>query len=229
MQYKRIKNIRTIKILFVFFVIITIINIWGTYAKYYEEVGTNFSSNIKRWRFKINDKDIIEENEIEEYLNPKFLKNENINNDVIVPGTIGYFDFLIDYSEVDLDFFIQYDIIQTNVNKNIDFKILGYYVSDEFDIENIEDGEFEINKITNIETKMINSREFEENDEIMNHGEAQQENEKKRRICIFFTWDDSENNNLNDIQDTQYILSEKNENQEQVFMYKLKLIFKQIV
>ena len=130
---KKNKKVIILFSIFILFIIITAYSIMQTYAKYYEQLNTNFSLDIKKWLIKINDEDILSHNELNEIVQLQFVNDENINNGKMVPGAIAYFDIILDCSYVDLDFRMQMDMEQINTNKNNDIKVIGYQISDDIE------------------------------------------------------------------------------------------------
>jgi hypothetical protein len=163
----------------------------------------------------------MENNEMEIYIKPTILNNSYVNENVIVPSTIGYFNITLDYSNTDVDFSMKYEFEQTNTVLNNDFKLLGYIIVD-------------VNEeITSIDKANIKSA----TDNILYSysdfvSEDDESTEKKVRILLVFEWNDDENNDdkNNDDKnndDTLYSVSEKNSDGKSVIKYKLHITFKQ--
>lgn len=132
--------------------IISFLCIAKTYAKYQEDIGTNYEIGIKRWMIKVNEYYINNRETITEVMSPTFVANEYIKDGVIVPGSEGYFDINMDFSEVDVKFNFELDIGQADM---LDFKIYGYKMANteegletatlvEFTASDIVDGGIEI-------------------------------------------------------------------------------------
>ena len=97
-------KLRIIQILCIISIFITVFSIQRTYAKYFEKVGTTYQTNIKKWVINVNTFNIHEKNELSEVMQPILVDNENMDENVLVPGRTGYFEMLIDYTYVDLAF-----------------------------------------------------------------------------------------------------------------------------
>ena len=154
-------KLRVIQILCIVSLLVTVFSIQKTYAKYFEKVDTTYATNIKKWAIEVNDKYIHEETTLSNVMNPTFFYNENMDNNggfnnILVPGREGCFDFLIDYSNVDVGFKFAFDIEQLNKKTVIDettgnetevdshledFEVYGYV---------IVDSDFEITSTTKI-------------------------------------------------------------------------------
>ena len=127
---KRKNKLRVLEILCIISLLITIFSIQRTYARYYEKVDTTYQTHIKRWLMKVNNHIIQEESTLSEVMQPILIKDENMNDDVLIPGRTGYFEMLLDYSNVDLTFEYEFSIEQLNQQKLTDFEIYGYEVID---------------------------------------------------------------------------------------------------
>lgn len=187
---KEKNKVRIIEILCVISLIITIFSIQRTYARYFEQVDTTYNTNIKRWLVKVNDKIVHEAETLNEVMEPIIVENENVNPDILVPGQTGYFEMLIDYTEVDVVFEYEFSIEQLNETPLEDFEIYGYEVIDEDDHTITETSE--IKGIIDPTTE-VNSA-----------------GEKKREIRVLFRWNDGEGSTMDNRADTQFRGEEQN-------------------
>ena len=83
------KKLRILQILCIISLLITIFSIQRTYARYYEKVDTTYQTHIKRWLMKVNNHIIQEESTLSEVMQPILIKDENMNDDVLIPGRTG--------------------------------------------------------------------------------------------------------------------------------------------
>ena len=128
---KQKTKLRVIQILCIVSLLITVFSVQRTYAKYYEKVGTNYQSNIKKWVIKVDGQKIHElgKNQLTQVMTPAFRHNDHMNdNNTLVPGREGYFEFLVDYSKVDVKFRVEFDVEQLNTTPLEDFEIYGYSI-----------------------------------------------------------------------------------------------------
>ena len=124
-------KLRVIQILCIVSLLITVFSVQRTYAKYYEKVGTNYQSNIKKWVIKVDGKKIhnLRKHELTEVMTPAFRDNEHMNNNnTLVPGREGFFEFVVDYSKVDVAFRFEFALEQLNTVALEDFEIYGYSI-----------------------------------------------------------------------------------------------------
>ena len=215
------------QILCVISLIITVFSIQKTYAKYFEKVDTTYATNIKRWVIKVKGVNIHEEETLEDIMTPVFRENVHMNsNDTLVPGREGYFEFLIDYSEVDLAFKFQFDIEQLNENALEDFEIYGYSI-----VEKDADSGEEIETITTLETANNLSgltQEINPTDE--------SDTDKEMQIRILFRWNDAnadtedstDTDGMNNAEDTQFVgTTIEGDSVHTSLNYKVKITFTQ--
>jgi len=176
-------KLRVIQILCIVSLLITVFSIQKTYAKYYERIDTNYVTNIKRWVINVNGSKIHSGVELSQIMQPVFRENEHMNsNNTLVPGREGYFEFLIDYSKVDVKFKFEFDIKQLNDTPLEDFEIYGYSIV-EGEGENATETptSITVNNLSEL-TQIIDP----DNDEDLNAN-----NEPKRLIRILFRWNDA--------------------------------------
>lgn len=131
---KRKKVIFLIEILCIISLIVTLFSIRSTYAKYYEKISSNYDIGMKKWLIKVNDYDIISENNWSQIIRPTLERNRNANYGVLVPTSSGYFDIVIDFLDVDVPFKAEFAIEQSGQNQLSDLK-LEYYDSDDNELE----------------------------------------------------------------------------------------------
>ena len=78
--------------------------IQDTYAKYITTADASSNFTIARWAFTVNEQDVVSNSDFSNTIIPVFDTNTNIANGVIAPTSTGYFDVVIDSSEVGVSF-----------------------------------------------------------------------------------------------------------------------------
>lgn len=131
---KRKKVIFFVEILVIISLIVTLFSIKSTYAKYYEKISTNYNIGMKKWLIKIDDYDIISENNWSQIIKPTLIRNANVNYGVLAPTSSGYFDITVDFLDVNVPFKIEFSIEQLNQNKLSDLR-LEYYDGDDNELQ----------------------------------------------------------------------------------------------
>ena len=201
-------KLRVIQILCIVSLLITVFSVQRTYAKYYEKIDTQYITNIKRWAIKVTNTYIHEGTTLSQLMTPTFIANEHMNNNnTLVPGRLGYFEFDIDFTEVDVPFRYEFDIEQLNTHTVTDpatgatseedyhltdFQIYGYTIVDgaSESTTNLS----QPNKVSEI-TQYIdpnNENHYNSNDE------------KKRKVRVLFRWYDGVDNTMDNVADTAY-------------------------
>lgn len=167
--------------------IICISFIKETYAKYITEANANANIKVAKWKILVNNQDIVNNNNITETISPKFTGNSNIKDDVIAPGATGYFDLIIDPTNTDVTFSYE---ITSSVNENSSVKdlyITGYSINDNEEINFNED-----------EQKIIKNTIF------------YAEDRTNTKIRVYISWQDGENETMDNIADTSATMLEDN-------------------
>ena len=75
-----------------------------TYAKYISSATSTASSSIARWRILVNDDDISVGATSTTLITPEFPGSADISSNVIAPNAEGYFDLVLDATNVDVSF-----------------------------------------------------------------------------------------------------------------------------
>lgn len=194
-----------IQILCIISLVITAFSIRNTYAKYYEKRNTNYSTNIKKWVIQLNNYDILEETDISKIIEPTFETDENVNDGVLVPGRIGYFDLVVDYTYVDVSFTMDCTIQSQEETELTDLEIYGYAIVDDSGNETMQDST-EIHQIINVE----------------------EEGSKQKRLKIYFRWNDDQDNQMDDMADTMFKGAEQDGSDHTALKYLVNITFNQL-
>ncbi len=121
-------KIKILYILLLVSIIITTFSIRRTYAKYRENIKTNFQATINQWRILVNEEDIKKNKNLTEYLNFSFDEsNKDVDVGAFVPGSMGYIILDLDYSNVGVNFIMEVTMKKTENNLS-NFRIYGYKI-----------------------------------------------------------------------------------------------------
>ena len=175
------KKINIIQIFFLLSLIITICLINTTYAKYTENINPNLHVTLNQWLIKVNEQDIMGEESFENILAMQLNNdNDNINENVLVPASTGYMEYIIDYENVGVNFDINIEI-QGIENIIQDIEVYGYSIDDGEIVETSnEDIIFE-----NSGGKAI----FQEKISLL-------DGKTNQKIKLYLKWNDKEENNI---------------------------------
>ena len=108
-------------LLVVLSIILCLFFVQESLAKYITAADETANISIARWKILVNDEDIRGENAVNTVINPVFLGNDNIAENIIAPTSEGYFDLIIDAREADVSFKYK---ISMSVNQNSSVKDL---------------------------------------------------------------------------------------------------------
>lgn len=154
-----------------------------TFAKYKSDATGLADISIARWNIFINDQDIIEYSDISNVLEPTFIPSEHVKSGVLAPQVVGYYDIVINYTNVDVSF--NYTI-ESNINEDSsvqDIIITGY---------SLNGGD-----IIPIEDKIEGTGLFTDTNKIKSYR-------------VYITWSDEETDSMDNSQDTAAALSGEN-------------------
>ncbi len=195
------KKINIIQIFFLLSLIITICLINTTYAKYTENINPNLHVTLNQWLIKVNEQDIMGEESFENILAMQLNNdNDNINENVLVPASTGYMEYIINYENVGVNFDINIEI-QGIENIIQDIEAYGYSIDDGEIIETSnEDIIFE-----NSGGKAI----FQEKISLL-------DGKTNQKIKLYLKWNDKEENNII-----------HTNLQGKMYKYKTSILFKQ--
>ena len=101
-----------------------------TYAKYVSSAEANANFSVAPWGFKVNNQDVIANNNFSGTIIPVFENNPNVKNGVIAPTSEGYFDIIIDSTNVDVSFTEKIELSKEENNTVSDLVITHYTVND---------------------------------------------------------------------------------------------------
>lgn len=104
-----------------------------TYAKYLTTTNGDVKAKIARWNIVVNDTTIKNNEKLAEEITPTFVENEHIAEDVIAPTITGYFDLVIDSSNVDVSYTYNIKINESDIIS--DFITTSYQIDDNTPIE----------------------------------------------------------------------------------------------
>lgn len=102
----------------------------STYSRYIADANGNIKIGFAKWQIKINNNDITDSNISSVNIIPVIKENINVAENTVAPSSSGYFDIVIDPTNVDVSF--NYSISIELLNENMpDLIISEYAVLDE--------------------------------------------------------------------------------------------------
>ena len=174
------------KILFVIasvWVLISFLLVITTYAKYLSSIDNNTNVSIAVWNIVLNNQNIIKNDDFSQNVSLEFPGDTYRDANVIVPGSIGYFDLVIDTSEVTIPFQYSVTVEPDETNEIDDVEVIGYSLNGNN------------NSITYLDSTHT---------DISNTAVA---GNATSSIRVYIQWNDTVANITNDIVDTELALS----------------------
>ena len=181
---------KKIKIILILLTIsVTLSYMSDTYSRYVISANNNVDISFSSWQILINDFDITNNTNNTLEITPVIEESKDIKANTIAPSSKGYFDILINPSNVELSF--NYTVDLKILNENLpDILISKYAILDEDYNEKDE-----ITTTAIEENKIKGSLTFDNNTENFKF--------KPFIIRIYFEWFEGENEQMDDQKDTE--------------------------
>ena len=140
-----------------------------TYAKYVSSATSTSSTSIARWKILVNEDDITIGATSTSLITPQFPGSDNISENVIAPNAEGYFDLILDASNVDVSFNYTISIAPNKNSPVTELVATKYQINGEEEIE-FEENENSIEGTVNLndENKTVNLRIYIKWDDTLN-------------------------------------------------------------
>lgn len=102
----------------------------STYSRYVADANGNIKIGFAKWQIKVNNNDITDNSISSINIIPVINENDNVAENTVAPSSSGYFDIVIDPTNVDVSF--DYSISIELLNENMpDLVISEYAILDE--------------------------------------------------------------------------------------------------
>lgn len=155
----------------------------NTYSRYIADANGNIKIGFAKWQIKVNNNDITDSSVSSINIIPIINENDNVAENTVAPTSSGYFDIVIDPSNVDVSF--NYSISIKLLNENMpDLIISEYAIIDETNNSN--------DKMPLVDGIINDSFTYTENSSY-----------SPFTIRVWFEWYEGNNENMNDEADTE--------------------------
>ena len=181
-----LKRIKIILILLVLSVTLSFMS--HTYSRYVAESTSNVQVSFAKWQILLNESDITNGTNSNIEITPVVEKSANVKENTIAPSSKGYFDILVNPSNVEVSF--DYTLTLELLNENLPDILISKYAI-------LEEGYKETNTITKLDIT----------DNTIT-GTLTYDNKTKNfsfkpfTIRVYFEWIEGTNESMNDILDT---------------------------
>ena len=159
-----------------------------TYSRYVAESTSNVQVSFAKWQILLNESDITNGTNSNIEITPVVEKSANVKENTIAPSSKGYFDILVNPSNVEVSF--DYTLTLELLNENLPDILISKYAI-------LEEGYKETNTITKLDIT----------DNTIT-GTLTYDNKTKNfsfkpfTIRVYFEWIEGTNESMNDILDT---------------------------
>lgn len=181
-----LKRIKIILILLVLSVTLSFMS--HTYSRYVAESTSNIQVSFAKWQILLNESDITNGTNSNIEITPVVEKSANVKENTIAPSSKGYFDILVNPSnvEVSFDYTLTLEVLNTNLP---DILISKYAI--------LEEGFKETDTITKLDItdNTITGTLTYDN-------ETENFSFQPFTIRVYFEWIEGTNESMNDILDT---------------------------
>ena len=168
-----------------------------TYSRYIADATSDIKIQFSKWEIKINNNDITNGSISTMKLTPVMEGNNHVASNVVAPSSKGYFDIVVDPSNVEVYF--NYSVSLNIINGNIpDLIISKYSIID----SSYTEGD-EIQTISLVDGKINGTVNYNQNKTF-----------EPFTIRVFFEWYEGENEKMDDEADTQIGIDASNNNTE---------------
>jgi hypothetical protein len=161
-----------------------------TYSRYVVNTNSNVEMNFANWQILVNEADITDGTTTSLAITPVIEESEHVKNNTIAPSSKGYFDILINPSNVEVSFNYKADFKVLNENLT-DIKISKYAILDESYIE----GETKVESQDIIDNTITGSLTYDNKTNNFTY--------KPFTIRVYFEWYEGENETMDDNTDSE--------------------------
>ena len=182
------KKIKIILILLTLSVTLSFMS--DTYSRYVVNTNSNVEMTFANWQILVNETDITNGTTTSLAITPVIEASEHVKSNTIAPSSKGYFDILINPSNVEVSF--NYKANFKVLNENLtDIKILKYAILD----ENYIEGETKIESQDIVDNTISGSLTFDNQTENFTY--------KPFTIRVYFEWYEGEDETMDNKQDSE--------------------------
>lgn len=177
---------KDLKFLIIFIVIVSFSFIYlfqSSYAKYRRNTNAMVQGRIASWNIKVNNETINGKQTLTSFITPTIDSNQYVKSGTLAPGSTGYFEIDIDATDVDVDFTYTISGVVAEETPLLDLKLTHYKIG------------------TGTKTALTGNV----TGDIV-------KNTPSTKITIYFEWDDSNANQMNNTQDTTYATNSNYQN-----------------
>ena len=127
-------------LVFILFCLVFIFLFQEAYAKYRKYASVQVDNTVAKWNIKINNELIGNKTTLTNHITPTITSSNYVKDNVLAPGSTGYFDIVIDATDADVSFTYDINISKYDMYTINDLKIYAYSVNDFSTTTSVTDG-----------------------------------------------------------------------------------------
>ena len=127
-------------LVFILFCLVFIFLFQEAYAKYRKYATVKVDNTVAKWNIKINNETIGNKTTLTNHITPTITNSNYVKDNVLAPGSTGYFDIVIDATDADVSFTYDINISKYDMYTINDLQIYAYSVNDFSTTTSVTDG-----------------------------------------------------------------------------------------
>ena len=127
-------------LVFILFCLVFIFLFQEAYAKYRKYATVKVDNTVAKWNIKINNETIGNKTTLTNHITPTITSSNYVKDNVLAPGSTGYFDIVIDATDADVSFTYDINISKYDMYTINDLNIYAYSVNDFSTTTSVTDG-----------------------------------------------------------------------------------------
>ena len=127
-------------LVFILFCLVFIFLFQEAYAKYRKYASVQVDNTVAKWNIKINNETIGNKTTLTNHITPTITSSNYVKDNVLAPGSTGYFDIVIDATDADVSFTYDINISKYDMYTINDLNIYAYSVNDFSTTTSVTDG-----------------------------------------------------------------------------------------
>ena len=127
-------------LVFILFCLVFIFLFQEAYAKYRKYATVKVDNTVAKWNIKINNETIGNKTTLTNHITPTITSSNYVKDNVLAPGSTGYFDIVIDATYADVSFTYDINISKYDMYTINDLNIYAYSVNDFSTTTSVTDG-----------------------------------------------------------------------------------------
>lgn len=128
-------------LVFILFCLVFVFLFQEAYAKYRKVASTQVENTVANWNIKINNEIISNKTTLTNHITPTITSNAHVKDNVLAPGSQGYFDVDIDATDADVSFTYDIDISNYDSYTINDLNIYAYSLNNSATMNTVVDNQ----------------------------------------------------------------------------------------